>query len=114
LLFSAGVPKSLFFRYNAPIIPPNQKENFMHTLILEMKPRTSSSGTTYSIDVVGDSPVKESVRASIQALEHHPAKASRRSLIDILSLIEQHNFRICHTEHYFEGEIEHWLFVVQG
>lgn len=86
----------------------------MHTLILQMKPRKVSDGTTYTIDVVGDSPVKDDVRASIQALEHHPAKASRRSLIDMLGLIEKHNFRICHTEHYFDEELEHWLFVVQG
>ena len=86
----------------------------MHTLILEMKPRKGSSGTTYTIDIIGNSRIKEAVRASIQALEHHPAQASRRSLIDMLGLIEKHNFRICHTEHYFEEDLEHWLFVVQG
>lgn len=86
----------------------------MHTIILEMKPRKGNDGTTYSIDVVGDSPIKDDIRASIQALEYHPAKASRRSLLDMLGLIEKHNLRICHTEHYFEEDIERWLFVLQG
>ncbi len=86
----------------------------MHTLILHSKPRKAANGTTYSIDVVGDSPIKTDIRESIKALEYHPAKASRRSLIDTLGLIEKHNLRICHTEHYFEEDTEHWMFVLQG
>ena len=86
----------------------------MNTIILEMKPRKASTGTTYTIDVIGNSVIKDDIRASIQDLEYHPAKASRRSLIDMLGIIEKHRLNIRHTEHYFEDDVEHWLFVLQG
>ncbi len=87
----------------------------MHTILLRSLPRKSSNGNTFRIEVVGDSPVKDAVRAAIQELEHHPAKASRRSLIDILGLIERFNFQIRFTEHYFtEDDLEAWSFILQG
>lgn len=87
----------------------------MHTIILQNKPRKTPKGNSISIEVIGDSPIKAAVKASISALEHHPAKAARRSIIDMLGIIEKHNLRICFTEHYFtEDGLEGWTFVLQG
>lgn len=87
----------------------------MHTIVLRNRPRKSSGGATYTIEVIGDSPVKAAVQQSIKELENHPAKAARRSLIDLLYLIEKHNFQIRFTEHYTtEDDMEAWLFVLQG
>ncbi len=87
----------------------------MHTVMLRSLPRKGSSGNTFTIEVVGDSPVKEAVRAAIHELEHHPAKAARRSLIDILGIIERFNFQIRFTEHYYtEDDLEAWSFILQG
>ena len=88
----------------------------MHTVILQNRPRKGSSGNTWSIEVLGaESSVKDAVKASIRELEHHPAKAPRRSIIDMLSLIEKHNFQIKFTEHYFtDDELEGWTFILQG
>jgi hypothetical protein len=87
----------------------------MHTVVLRNRPRKGSSGATFTIEVVGDSPVKDAVQQSIRDLEHHPAKAARRSLIDMLSIIEKHNFQIRFTEHSkTEDDMEAWLFVLQG
>jgi hypothetical protein len=46
----------------------------MHTIILRNNARKGPSGNTFSIVVVGDSPIKAAVRQSIRDLEHHPAK----------------------------------------
>lgn len=87
----------------------------MHTIVLRSNPRKGSSGLSVSIEVIGDSPVKEGVRQSIRELEHHPAKATRRALIDMLNLIEKHNFRIRHAERSETDDgLESWLFVLQG
>ena len=86
----------------------------MNTIILHSKPRKSGNEVTYTIDVIGDSAIKDAMRESIKALQYHPAKASRRSLIDVLSLIEKHRLEIRHTEHYFEEDTENWLFILQG
>ena len=65
----------------------------MHTLLLQNKPRAGSSGNTWSIEVIGqDSAVKTAVKEAIRNLEYHPAKAARRSLIDMLTLIENFDF----------------------
>jgi hypothetical protein len=76
--------------------------------------RKSSSGNSFTIEVIGESPVKEDVRAAIQSLEHHPAKASRRALIDMLGLIEKFNFQIRYTERTEEEDLEEWTFILQG
>lgn len=87
----------------------------MHTVILRSKARESSSGKSFTIEVLGDSGIKDDLKASIDGLEHHPARAARRSLIDMLGLIEKHNLRICHAEHDInDDELETWLFVLQG
>lgn len=87
----------------------------MHTIMLRSRPRKGSSGNTFTIEVLGESPIKDAVRAAIQELEHHPAKASRRSLIDVLGLIEQFNFQIRFTEHSVtEDDLEAWTFILQG
>lgn len=87
----------------------------MHTIMLRNRPRKGSSGNSFIIQVVGDSPVKADVQAAIQELEHHPAKASQRSLIDMLGLIERFNFKICYTEHTTtEDDLEAWSFILQG
>lgn len=85
----------------------------MQTIILSNKFRESSSGNTWSIEVLGDSTCKEALKVSIGALEYHPAKAARRSLLDMLNLIEEHGFQIQHAEHEDETEKETWLFVLQ-
>ena len=59
----------------------------MQTIMLRSNARKGSSGNSFTIEVLGESPIKDDVRAAIQALEHHPAKASRRALIDMLGLI---------------------------
>lgn len=87
----------------------------MHTVILQNKPRKSPQGTSILIEVIGESPIKDAIKASIDALENHPAKASRRSIIDMLGIIEKHNLRICYTEHFVtEDDLEGWTFVLQG
>lgn len=87
----------------------------MHTVMLRNIIRKTSSGTSYTIEVVGDSPIKDAVKESIRGLEHHPAPAERRSLIDMLSIIEKHNFQIRYTEHFkTDDDLEGWLFILQG
>ena len=87
----------------------------MHTLMLRNRVSKVSAGTNFTIEVIGDSPAKEAVQASIRALEHHPARAARRSLIDILGIIEKHNFRVVFAEHNKEDDkIETWSFILQG
>ena len=84
----------------------------MQTIILRNKFRAGSSGKTWSLEVLGDGPGKEALKQSISELEHHPAKAARRSLIDMLALIEAHGFQIRHTEHN-DSDAETWLFLLQ-
>jgi hypothetical protein len=87
----------------------------MHTIILRNRPRKTTKGATFTIEALGESAVKDAVQQSIRELEHHPAKAARRSLIDMLFLIEKHNFQIRYTEHsQTEDDMESWLFVLQG
>ena len=86
----------------------------MQTIMLRSNARKGSSGNTFTIEVLGESPIKDDVRAAIQALEHHPAKASRRVLIDLLGLIEKFNFRICFTERTEDDDLEEWTFILQG
>lgn len=86
----------------------------MQTVMLRSNARKGSSGNTFTIEVLGESAIKEDVRAAIQALEHHPAKASRRVLIDMLGLIEKFNFQIRHTEHTLDDDLEEWIFILQG
>lgn len=87
----------------------------MHTLILKNTPRKTATGSTYSIQVVGNSPAKEALMQSVNALENHPAPSAQRSLVDMLGLIEKHNLQICYTEHnQTDDGLESWLFVLQG
>ena len=86
----------------------------MHTIMLRSNARKGSSGNTFTIEVIGDSPVKDDVRAAIKALEHHPAKASRRAIIDMLGLIEKFNFQIRYTERTEDDDLEEWTFILQG
>lgn len=86
----------------------------MHTVMLRSNARKGSSGNTFTIEVIGDSPVKDDVRAAIKALEHHPAKASRRAIIDMLGLIEKFNFQIRYTERTKDNDLEEWTFILQG
>ena len=85
----------------------------MQTILLKNRVREGSSGKTWSIEAIGDSACKEAVKQSISALEHHPAKAARRSFIDLLGLIEAHGFQIKHTEHHDDPNGETWTFLVQ-
>ncbi|MCA9958362.1 MAG: hypothetical protein R3E31_06190 [Chloroflexota bacterium] len=88
----------------------------MHTIMLRNNVRKTSDGkSSFSIEVLGDSPVKDDVKASINALEHHPAIAARRSIIDMLTIIEKHNFQIRYTERSEnEDGAETWQFILQG
>ena len=84
----------------------------MQTIILRNKFRESSRGNSWSIELIGDSACKDAVKQSISELEHHPAKAARRSLIDMLSLIEMHGFQVRHAE-CSESDNETWSFLLQ-
>lgn len=87
----------------------------MQTLILQCKPRKMTSGNSWLIEPIGpDGPAKDELKAAIDKLENHPAKAIRRALIDSLALIQQFNYEIKFTEHFeAENEMEGWLFVLQ-
>ncbi len=85
----------------------------MQTIILRNRFREGSGGKTWSIEIIGDSACKDAVKQSVSELEHHPAKAARRSLIDMLGLIEGHGFQIRHTEHNDDPEAETWSFLLQ-
>ncbi len=87
----------------------------MNTLILRNSARQAATGNTWTIEVIGEGPDKDALQEAIRALEHHPARASRRSIIDMLSLIERFNYRIRHVEHRDpENGLETWTFVLQG
>ena len=86
----------------------------MQTVMLRSNARKGTSGNTFTIEVIGESAIKDDVRAAIQALEHHPAKASRRVLIDMLGLIEKFNFQIRYTERTEDDDSEEWSFILQG
>lgn len=88
----------------------------MYTIMLRNNARKGSDGKhSFSIEVLGDSLVKDAVKESINALEHHPAVASRRSIIDMLNLIEKHSFQIRYTERMVNEEgVETWQFILQG
>ena len=86
----------------------------MQTIMLRSNGRKGSSGNSFTIEVIGESTVKDDVRAAIQALEHHPAKVSRRTLIDMLGLIEKFNFQIRYTERTEDDGLEEWTFILQG
>ncbi|MCA9901751.1 MAG: hypothetical protein H6654_17505 [Ardenticatenaceae bacterium] len=86
----------------------------MQTVMLRSNARKGTSGNTFTIEVIGESAIKDDVRAAIQALEHHPAKASRRVLIDMLGLIEKFNFQIRYTERTEDDDLEEWSFILQG
>lgn len=86
----------------------------MSTFVIESKPRKMTTGTNWRIDVVGpDGPAKDRLEEAIKGLDQHPAKAARRSLTDILGLIDQFKYQIKYVEH-AEGELESWIFVVQN
>jgi hypothetical protein len=88
----------------------------MHTILLQSKPRKGADGAvSITIEAIGDSPVQDAVKEAIRGLEHHPARVSRRTLIDMMALIERFNFKISYTEHYFtEDDLEAWMFILQG
>ena len=86
----------------------------MQTVMLRSNARKGTSGNTFTIEVIGESAIKDDVRAAIQALEHHPAKASRRVLIDMLGLIEKFKFQIRYTERTEDDDLEEWSFILQG
>ncbi|MCP4362138.1 MAG: hypothetical protein GY796_29370 [Chloroflexi bacterium] len=87
----------------------------MGSLVIESKPRKMTSGNSWRIDVVGpDGRAKDEFKTAVKELEHHPAKAARRSLIDILTIIDQLRMQIKYVEHHEEeGELESWLFITQ-
>lgn len=88
----------------------------MQTVLLQSKPRKDSSGkVSITIEALGDNDVKDGIREAIRELEHHPARVSRRSLIDMMTLIDKFNLQIKYTEHYFtEDDLEAWIFILQG
>lgn len=87
----------------------------MDTLILRNKAR-DKDGPEYSIEVLGgDSDSKDALRDGIRALKHHPTKAARRNIIDMLTLIQENRLDIKHTEHYFDEDgAEIWSFILQS
>jgi hypothetical protein len=88
----------------------------MDTLILRNNARQSGSSYQYSIEVLGgDSKTKDALQEAIRGLEHHPARAPRRSIIDMLTLIQSQRLQIKHVERTTGEEgTETWLFVLQA
>lgn len=88
----------------------------MQTVLLQSKPRKDAKGkVSITIEAMGDNDIKDNIRTAIRDLEHHPARVSRRSLIDMMSLIDRFNLQIKYTEHYFtEDDLEAWIFILQG
>lgn len=88
----------------------------MKTIILQNKTRTSASGDTWTIETVGpDGPTKDGLKEAIRVLEHHPAKAARRSLLDMLALVEESGLEVKFTEHFLDAnDLDCWLFLLQG
>jgi hypothetical protein len=88
----------------------------MQTILLQSKPRKGSDGkVSISIEAVGDSLVQDAIKEAIRGLEHHPASVARRSLIDMMALIERFNLQIRYTEHYYTpDDLEAWMFILQG
>lgn len=86
----------------------------MHTVMLRSNARKSPSGNSFTIEVLGDSAIKDDLKASIAALEHHPSRAARRTLIDMLNIIEKHRLEIRFAERQEAEEgLETWTFILQ-
>ncbi len=86
----------------------------MRTVMLRSNARKTSSGNSFTIEVLGDSDIKDDIKASIAALEHHPSRAPRRTIIDMLNIIEKHRMAIRFTEHgETEDGLETWTFILQ-
>ncbi len=88
----------------------------MKTVILQNKTRVSNDATAWSIEVIGsDGDTKNGLKDAIRALAHHPAKAARRSLMDMMALIEESRLEIKYTEHFIDGnDADCWMFILQG
>lgn len=88
----------------------------MKTIVLQNKTRETNDGQTWSIEAVGpDGPAKDQLKEAIRGLQYHPAKAARRSLIDMMALIEESGMEIKYSEHFLdENEGDCWLFILQG
>lgn len=88
----------------------------MQTILLQSKPRKDAGGqVSITIEAIGESVIQDAVKEAISKLEHHPARVSRRTLIDMLALIERFNFQIRYTEHTLtEDGLEAWMFILQG
>ena len=87
----------------------------MQTLILQSNPRKGTDGKlSISIEAIGESAIQDTVKEAIRGLEHHPSRVARRTIIDMMALIEQFNFQIVYTEHGSEDGVETWLFILQG
>ena len=88
----------------------------MKTIVLQNKTRVSGGATKWTIETIGpDGAAKDGLKEAIRALEHHPAKAARRSLIDMMALIEGSRLEIKFTEHFLdENGADCWLFILQG
>lgn len=88
----------------------------MDTLILRNNARQSGGSYQYTIEVLGgDSQSKEALQEAVRGLAHHPARAPRRSIIDMLTLIQSQRLQIKHVERTTgEDNTETWLFVLQA
>jgi hypothetical protein len=87
----------------------------MYTVMLRSNARKSASGNSFTIEVLGESAIKDDIKASISALEHHPARASRRTIIDMLSIIEKHRLQIRFAEREEDADgLETWTFILQS
>ena len=87
----------------------------MNTVMLRSKVRKGADKNTFSIEVLGESSIKDDIKVSIRSLEYHPANVSRRTIIDMLGLIEKHNLKISFAErNEDEDGLETWCFILQG
>lgn len=87
----------------------------MQTVMLRSKVRKSADSTSFIIEALGESAVQEKLKDAIRDLEYHPARVARRTIIDMMSLIEAHNLQIRYAERQEEEEgQETWTFILQG
>lgn len=86
----------------------------MNTLVIRTKPRKAPTGLRVTFDVIGTGACADQFKADIRELEHYPAKATRRALIDLVGLIDKQNLRVCSAQQGEDDGQETWTFVVQG
>lgn len=87
----------------------------MRTMVVKNNARKTDKGNTFTIEILSDLPTADNVKKSIQELQHYPATVGRRSLMDMLAIIEKNNLQIRFVEHtQTDDGLDTWLFICQG